>query len=47
MKEEILRQIFQIKNIDIADREKLCKIRSDKKHENNRQSEKSCKRNNE
>ena len=31
MKEEILRQIIQIKNIDIEDRQKLCKIRSDKK----------------
>ena len=31
MKEEILRQIYQIKNIDIEDRQKLCKIRSDKK----------------
>ena len=31
MKEGILRQIIQIKNIDIEDRQKLCKIRSDKK----------------
>ena len=31
MKEEILRQIIQMKNIDIEDRQKLCKIRSDKK----------------
>ena len=31
MKEEILRQIIQSKNIDIEDRQKLCKIRSDKK----------------
>ena len=34
MKEELLRQIIQIKDIDIEDRQKLCKIRSDKKHEN-------------
>ena len=39
MKEEILRQIIQMKSIDIEDRQKLCtKI--------NRQSIKSCKRNN-
>ena len=31
MKEEILRQIIQLKNVDIEDRQKLCKIRSDKK----------------
>ena len=31
MKEEILRQIIQLKNADIEDRQKLCKIRSDKK----------------
>ena len=31
MKEEILRQIIQLKNTDIEDRQKLCKIRSDKK----------------
>ena len=31
MEEEILRQIIQIKNVDIKDRQKLCKIRSDKK----------------
>ena len=31
MKEEILRQIIQIKKIDIGDRQKRCKIRSDKK----------------
>ena len=31
MKEEILRQIIQLKNIDIEDRQKLWKIRSDKK----------------
>ena len=31
MKEEILRQIFQLKSIDIEDRERLCKIRSDKR----------------
>ena len=31
MKEEILRQIIQMKSIDIEDRQKLCKIRSDKK----------------
>ena len=31
MKEEILRQIIQMKIIDIEDRQKLCKIRSDKK----------------
>ena len=31
MKEEILRQIIQLKNIDIEDRQKLCKIRSIKK----------------
>ena len=31
MKEEILRQITQLKNIDIEDRQKLCKIRSNKK----------------
>ena len=31
MKEEILRQIIQIKDIDIEDRQKLCKIKSDKK----------------
>ena len=29
MKEEILRQIIQMKSIDIEDRQKLCKIRSD------------------
>ena len=31
MKEEILRQIIQLKNLDIEDRQKLCKIRSAKK----------------
>ena len=31
MKEKILRQIILLKNIDIKDRQKLCKIRSDKK----------------
>ena len=31
MKEEILRQIIPLKNTDIEDRQKLCKIRSDKK----------------
>ena len=31
MKEEILRQIVQLKNLDIEDRQKLCKIRSAKK----------------
>ena len=31
MKEEILRQIIQLKNIDIEDRQKLRKIGSDKK----------------
>ena len=31
IKEEILRQIIQLKNIDIEDRQKLRKIRSDKK----------------
>ena len=31
MKEEILSQIFQLKSIDIEDREKLCKIRPDKR----------------
>ena len=31
MKEKILRQIILIKNIDIEDGQKLCKIRSDKK----------------
>ena len=30
MKEEILRQIIQLKNIDIEDMQKLCKMRSDK-----------------
>ena len=34
MKEEILRQIILLKNIDIKDRQKLCKIRSDKKAKN-------------
>ena len=31
MKEKILRQIIQMKSIDIEDRQKLCKIRSGKK----------------
>ena len=31
MKEEILRQIIQLKNLDIEDRQKLCKTRSAKK----------------
>ena len=31
IKEETLRQRIQLKNIDIEDRQKLCKIRSDKK----------------
>ena len=31
MKKKILRQIIQLKKIDIKDRQKLCKIRSDKK----------------
>ena len=31
MKEEILRQIIKLKNIDIEDRQKLCNTRSDKK----------------
>ena len=30
MKEEILRQIIQLENIDTEDRQKLCKMRSDK-----------------
>ena len=34
MKEQILRQISQVKNIDIEDRQKLCKMRSDKKARN-------------
>ena len=41
MKEEILRQIIQMKSIDTEDRQKLCKIRSDKKNTKlNRQSKK-------
>ena len=48
MKEEILRQIIQIKNIDIGDRQKRCKIRSDKKARKLIDNvKKSCKRNNE
>ena len=31
MKEELLRQIIQLKNIDIEDKQKLWKIRSDKR----------------
>ena len=47
MKEEILRQIIQMKSIDIEDRQKLCKIRSDKKTQKLiDRAKKNCKRNN-
>ena len=47
MKEEILRQIIQMKSIDIEDRRKLCKIRSDKKTQKLiDRAKKNCKRNN-
>ena len=46
MKEEILRQIIQMKSIDIEDRQKLCKIRSDKKTQKLiDRAKKNCKRN--
>ena len=47
MKEEILRQIIQLKNVDIEDSQKLYKIRSDKTARKLIGSEKSWKINNE
>ena len=45
MKEKILRKIIQLKNIDIENSQKLCKIRSDKKTSKiNKQSKKSYKK---
>ena len=47
MEEEILRQIIQLKIIDIKDRKKLCKIRLDKKARKLIDRAKKWKRNNE